>query len=62
MLRVQTQRRIRDVLVTSSQLKRHISEHLQKEEAREAASADAAMSNILQGITAENVQGGGARG
>ena len=56
MLRVQTQRRIRDVLVTSSQLKRHISEFLQKEEAREAATADAAMSSILQGITAENVK------
>jgi len=56
MLRVQTQRRIRDVLVTSSQLKRHVAEFLQKDEAREAATAEAAMSSILQGITAENVK------
>jgi type II secretory ATPase GspE/PulE/Tfp pilus assembly ATPase PilB-like protein len=55
-LRVQTQRRIRDVLVTSSQLKRHVAEYLQRTEAREAAFADEAMSSILQGLTAENVK------
>jgi type II secretory ATPase GspE/PulE/Tfp pilus assembly ATPase PilB-like protein len=56
MLRVQAQRRIRDVMVTSSQLKRHVMEFLQRDEAREAATAEAAMSSILQGLTAENVQ------
>jgi type II secretory ATPase GspE/PulE/Tfp pilus assembly ATPase PilB-like protein len=55
-LRVQTQRRIRDVLVMPSQLKRHVGEYLQRAEAREAAFADEAMSSILQGITAENVR------
>jgi type II secretory ATPase GspE/PulE/Tfp pilus assembly ATPase PilB-like protein len=55
MLRVQSQRRIRDVMVTASQLKRHVMEFLQREEAREAASAEQAMSSILQGLSAENV-------
>jgi type II secretory ATPase GspE/PulE/Tfp pilus assembly ATPase PilB-like protein len=55
MLRVQSQRRIRDVMVTASQLKRHVMEYLQREEAREAATAEQAMSSILQGLSAENV-------
>jgi type II secretory ATPase GspE/PulE/Tfp pilus assembly ATPase PilB-like protein len=58
-LRVQTQRRIRDVMVMPSQLKRHVGDFLRAEEARAAAASEASLGSILQNISAENVRAEG---
>jgi type II secretory ATPase GspE/PulE/Tfp pilus assembly ATPase PilB-like protein len=55
-LRVRSQRRIQDVMVTASQLKDAVARHLARESVS-AFSSDATVTAILQGLTGENVRG-----
>jgi len=55
-LRVRAQRRIKDVLVTPSQLKDAVARYVAQESAA-AFSSDATVTAILQGLTGENVRG-----